>query len=209
MYIMNSEIKASRKRLSDGNQRFISGLRSVDSLASHARLKELAEKGQKPFASVLACADSRGPAELVFDCGVGDLFVCRIAGNVANNNVIASLEYAAMKLGTPLIVVMGHSLCGAVEAALGDLDKLPSAHLKDLVSRIAPARTQLSGGSPQELVRQASRRNVDVQRHEILKQSEILRGLHEAGKIAVVGAFFDISSGRVEFIEETAAVEVN
>lgn len=206
------DVKQSLKRLADGNGRFVAGLRSVDSLASHAKLKELAEKGQKPFATILSCADSRCPSETLFDCGVGDLFVCRVAGNVASNNNIASIEYATLKLGVPVIVVMGHSLCGAVEAALGDLDTLPSDHLKELVGRIAPAgeqaRAELIGGSPAEIVRLASRRNVDVQRHEILKQSSVLRQLHEQKRIVVVGAFYDISTGKVEFIEEPVAAGV-
>src|SRR5690349_21481050 len=105
-------------KLIKGNERFVTGLRSVESLASHLRRRELAESGQEPWAIVLSCSDSRVPAELVFDCGLGELFVVRVAGNIVAPSLIASVEFAAQSFGTPLCVVMGHSQCGAVGAAV-------------------------------------------------------------------------------------------
>jgi carbonic anhydrase len=184
--------------LSEGNARFVSGMKSVSALASAQRLKELAEKGQKPFACVLSCADSRVPVELVFDCGVGDLFVCRLAGNLATSEVIASFEYAVLHLGTPLIAVVGHSRCGAVQAALSDPKGLPSKHLKGLVAGIEPA----------ESVDQASRKNVRAQCARLLAESEILRQRHEQGSLGVVGGFYELETGRVSFEPARVAAEV-
>jgi len=189
---MNSRIQSSLSRLQEGNTRFISGVRSVDAIASNKKLQDLAEKGQKPFAGFIACADSRVPAELVFDCGLGELFVCRVAGNIVTSEVVASLEYGVVALGTPLIVVLGHSLCGAVDAALKGKE-LPTPHLNGLARQID------TGG--QKDWQAAVQHNAEAQRRRLLEMSEELRKREKAGEIAVVSAVYDLRTGQVAFSE--------
>ncbi len=203
--LTNSNVQTSLKRLIDGNARFVSGLRSVESLSSIQKLRELAEKGQKPFAAVIGCADSRAPAELVFDCGLGELFVCRVAGNIATPWIIGSIEYAALKLGTALCVILGHSSCGAVGAALEGVPAGAPRHLRRLVAgvrlSISEGRDLGNGGGLDAAVW----RNVDTQREKLLSKSPELRGLHEKGAFGVVGAFYDLRTGVVSFSEKEGA----
>lgn len=127
---LNNNWENALTQLIEGNKRFTSGLRSVNSLATIERLPELAEKGQKPFAIILSCSDSRVPAEIVFDQGAGDLFMVRVAGNTVAPSLLASMEFAATNFGSPLIVVMGHTNCGAVNAAIKLMnDKVATASL--------------------------------------------------------------------------------
>src|SRR3954471_10554890 len=128
-------------RLREGNQRYVSNVRSLDSLLSHTRRAEMVS-GQQPFAIVLGCSDSRAPAEILFDQGLGDLFVIRIAGNIVAPSGIASVEFAALRFGIPLVVLMGHTGCGAIEAALESIvnpndESLRS--LRSIVDRVRPA----------------------------------------------------------------------
>src|SRR5687768_6941675 len=149
------------ERLRTGNRRFASGVRSSDILASEARRSELAA-GQEPFAIILGCSDSRVPAEIIFDQGLGDLFVIRVAGNIVASSQIGSVEFAAERFGTPLVVVLGHSRCGAVLATLEELQQPTdnqSRNLRSIVDRIRPAVEPLlakdSGDDPDALVRDA------------------------------------------------------
>src|SRR5215813_1321372 len=129
------------KRLQDGNRRFTSSVRGTEPYLSHARRAELA-KNQEPFAIILGCSDSRVPAEIVFDQGLGDLFVIRVAGNIVAPSQVASIEFAAARFGTRLVVVLGHSQCGAILATLEEMDRPPenrSESLRSIVDRVRPA----------------------------------------------------------------------
>ncbi len=194
--------------LKKGNQRFTTGMRSVEPLLSHLKMKELAVNGQKPFAIVLTCSDSRSPAEMIFDQGLGDLFVVRVAGNVVAPSLLASIEFAAANFGSCIVVVLGHTLCGAVNATVKHAQQptkaLPSAHLEELVGRIRPAVDRTQGHcslDAHDFIHRATIENVHHSRRLILQQSSIVRNLQEAGKLEVVGALLDISTGQVEFFE--------
>ena len=201
------------KRLKDGNQRFVSGLRSVDSIASSMKREDLARNGQTPFAIVLTCSDSRVPAEHVFDAGLGDLFVVRVAGNIVAPSLIASIEFAALSFGTPVCVVMGHSKCGAVQGAVkGALNQAQSLtpNLKILIDELQPAArealaTTTTTSTPDQLdklVKAATEINVEHSIERLLSSSEALRKLQAEGKFQVVGAVYDIESGKVGFLDQ-------
>lgn len=200
--------QAAIERLKEGNRRFISGMRSVEPLLSHLRMGDLAKNGQKPFAIVLTCSDSRSPAEMIFDQGLGDLFVVRVAGNVVAPSLLASIEFAAANFGSATVLVLGHSLCGAVGATIqharAPSNPLPSPHLEELVGRIRPAVEWTLRECPEdhpELLARSTRENVLRSMRLIESQSEIVRNLIEQGKFSVEGAVLDISTGRVEFLK--------
>lgn len=196
--------KQALEQLKQGNERFTSGLKSTDSLMGHLKLPELAAKGQAPFAIILSCSDSRVPAEYLFDCGFGDLFVVRVAGNVVQPSQIASIEYAAKVLGAPLCVVMGHAKCGAVQAALdAETGKRPDLgpNIDFLIELIRPSvqRALLKGeGGPHQLDR-CIRENAHTTAMEVLGRSSLLRILANEGRFQVVQAFFHLENGKVEF----------
>lgn len=196
------------QRLREGNRRFVSDVRSGNILASHARRNELAAAGQEPFAIVLGCSDSRVPAEIVFDQGLGDLFVIRVAGNIVASSQIGSVEFAAERFGTPLVVVLGHSRCGAVLATLDEL-KRPrenqSRNLRSIVDRIRPSvevllATELRD-DPDALVRHAIRTNVRVSANQLRHGSEVLEQLIQREGLLVVGAEYSLETGTVEFFD--------
>ena len=195
------------ERLREGNLRFVSNVRSPDALASQSRRDELAA-GQEPFAIILGCSDSRVPAEIVFDRGLGDLFVIRVAGNIVAPSQIGSVEFAAERFGTRLVVVLGHSRCGAILATLEDL-RLPSGdhsrNLLSIVDRIKPAvealwTTELRH-DPEALVRQAVRANIRASANHLRHGSEILEQLIETDGLLVVGAEYSLETGLVEFFD--------
>lgn len=196
------------ERLKEGNLRFTSGMRSIEPLLSHLRMRELAENGQKPFAIVLTCSDSRSPVEMIFDQGLGDLFVVRVAGNVVAPSLLASIEFAAANFGSSTILVLGHSRCGAVNATIeharNPTTPLPSPHLEELVGRIRPAversLRECSLDHP-ELLPHSTRENVKRSMRLIQEQSTIVRELMDSGKISVAGALLDISTGHVHFMK--------
>ena len=186
------------ERLKEGNLRFTSGVRAVEPLLSHLRMRELAEKGQKPFAIVLTCSDSRSPVEMIFDQGLGDLFVVRVAGNVVAPSLLASVEFAAANFGSSAVVVLGHTRCG-------DPSKpLPSLHLEELVARIRPAVDRTSREckiDDPDFLNLSTRENVLRSMRLIQEQSQIVRNLVTGGNITLHGAILDIATGKVEFIE--------
>lgn len=192
--------------LKQGNERFVTGVRAVEPLLSHKKMKELAENGQKPFAIVLTCSDSRSPVEMIFDQGIGDLFVVRVAGNVVAPSLLASIEFAAANFGSCAIVVLGHTKCGAVNATVEHVKNpavaLPSVHLEELVSRIRPAVESCMHSDGPDLVQRSTLSNIDRSKKLILSQSEIIRNLYKNGKIGITGALLDISTGRVEFLNQ-------
>ena len=193
--------------LRQGNLRFVSDDRSRDVLTSHSRRRELA-LGQEPFAIILGCSDSRVPAELVFDQGLGDLFVIRVAGNIVAPSQVGSVEFAAARFGTRLVVVLGHSACGAIVATLEELGR-PTAdqsrNLRSIVDRIRPSVEPLMaaelGLDHDTLVREAVRANIRVSANHLRHGSEILEQLiHEDG-LLVVGAEYSLDTGLVEFFD--------
>jgi carbonic anhydrase len=198
------------ERLRDGNQRFAAGLRSMEVLATHTRRADLL-KGQEPFAIVLGCSDSRVPAEIVFDQGLGDLFVIRVAGNVVAPSQVGSVEFAATKFGTPLVVVLGHSDCGAIAATLEEL-RQPAAtrsrNLRSIVNRIRPSIEALLATElredPAALVREAAKANVRASVDHLRHGSEILEELVAGNGLRIVGAEYSLATGLVEFLDEAA-----
>jgi carbonic anhydrase len=194
-------------RLQQGNARFVAGLSSIDAMTGHARREELMA-GQNPFAVILGCSDSRVPVEMVFDQGLGDLFVIRVAGNIVAPSHVGSVEFATEKFGTRLVVVLGHSLCGAVEATLEELQRPTESQSKNLhaiVERIRPAvegllATDLRHDFP-ALYRAAVRANVRVAAAALRHGSEILERLIEHHDLVVVGAEYSLETGEVEFFD--------
>jgi carbonic anhydrase len=199
------------QRLQDGNQQFVSGIRDGAASVSAERRLELAHQ-QAPFAIILGCSDSRVPAELVFGQGIGDLFVIRVAGNVVAPSGIGSVEFAAEMFGTRLVVVLGHSRCGAVAATIDELRhqaQYDSRNLRSIVDRVAPAVTSLveTGGDTDrdELIEQGVRANVLASVEALRNGSDVLVQLVAEQGLAIVGARYSLETGCVEFLEETTA----
>lgn len=199
-------------RLRDGNRRFIANVRGIDALLSQHRRADLVA-GQAPFAIFLGCSDSRAPAEILFDQGLGDLFVIRIAGNVVAPSGIASVEFAAQRYGIPLVVLMGHTGCGAIEATLESINRPddPSLrNLKSIVDRVRPAieplvTTELAR-DPVALRRQCVRANVRAGANHLRHGSPVLERMVLDAQLAVVGAEYDLESGMVDFFDGVPAV---
>jgi carbonic anhydrase len=179
-------------RLSAGQARFAAGQPEAPQ-RDLARLREVAPK-QKPFASILGCADSRVPIELLYDQGFGNLFVVRVAGNVAASTEIASLEYATRILGTSALIVLGHSDCGAVKAAL-EGGEVPG-QISTLYQHIVPALNRKTMN-----LEQAVAANVAYQARQLRKSSTVIRALVKEGRLAVVGGVFDLNTGAVRPVE--------
>jgi carbonic anhydrase len=199
------------KRLREGNRRFASGVPSHDMRLSHSRRAELAKK-QQPFAIVLGCSDSRVPVEIVFDQSLGDLFVIRVAGNIVAPSQLGSIEFAAARFGTRLVVVLGHSRCGAVQAALEELQQPPeiqSRNLRLIVERVRPSVEGLLKAEPRHdidvLMRQAVRANVDASANKIRHGSEVLEQLIHNDGLLVVGAEYSLETGVVDFFDDVEA----
>lgn len=195
--------------LIEGNRRFMAGLRSVDGTPSPARLRDLAKSGQRPFCLVLSCSDSRVPAEIVFDRGLGDLFLVRVAGNTVGEEMIASLEFAATGFETPLLVVMGHTGCGAIQSAVdahqkGEDATFASPYLKHLIDHIQPAVEACAhslepGPVDSNYLNQVTWANVQNSIEVLLKSSQVLSGLVERGQLLVVGSLFNLDTSQAEF----------
>ncbi|HEX9249522.1 MAG TPA: carbonic anhydrase [Gemmatimonadaceae bacterium] len=195
------------ERLREGNLRFAANVRGSDAFVSHTRRVELAS-GQQPFAIILGCSDSRVPAEIVFDQGLGDLFVIRVAGNIVAPSQVGSVEFAAARYSTRLVVVLGHSQCGAILATLEELrtpTENQSHNLRSIVDRVRPSvegllRTDLRHDSD-ALVREAGRANIRASVDHLRHGSQVLEELiHEQG-LVVVGAEYSLETGVVEFLE--------
>lgn len=182
--------------LVDGNARFCAGERSPLDIAGGI---EATSGGQWPFAAILGCIDSRVPPETVFDQGLGDLFSARIAGNFVNDDILGSLEFACAVAGSKVIVVLGHTSCGAVKGAVSQA-KL--GHLTGMLEKLEPA-IQSVGPRPADLepdyVQAVADQNVDLTVAAIRSRSEVLRGLEEDGNLKIVGAMYDVTTGRVDF----------
>ena len=192
--------------LLDGNRRFVAE-RQRDARVGATRRNELTER-QEPFAIILGCSDSRVPAEIVFDQGLGDLFVIRVAGNIVAPSQIGSVEFAAEQFKTRLVVVLGHSSCGAILATLEELARPvrdQSTNLKSIVDRIRPSVEPLletaHGRDQEELVRRAVRANIRVSANHLRHGSQVLENLIQNHGLLVVGAEYDLESGEVDFFD--------
>jgi carbonic anhydrase len=195
------------ERLRTGNRRFASDTPSGDTLTNQRRRDEVAA-GQEPFAIVLGCSDSRVPAEIVFDQGLGDLFVIRVAGNIVASSQIGSVEFAAARYGTRLVVVLGHSQCGAVLSTLEELQQptgYQSRNLRSIVDRVRPSVEALLATDlrhdPEALVRQAVRANIRASAYHLRHGSEILERAIEKEGLLVVGAEYSLENGVVDFFD--------
>jgi carbonic anhydrase len=186
------------KMLQDGNDRYIAGKPQHPNQDAERR-RLTATKGQYPFAVILGCSDSRVPAEVLFDQGVGDLFVIRVAGNIASVDEVASIEYGTDHLGSPLVVVLGHSHCGAVTAAAQGAETHGSIPI--LLKSVAPAVQRVKAShpnkKPEELLNQCIEENVWEAVESMFGMSPILAQRVRDGKLQVVGAIYDIDSGKV------------
>lgn len=195
------------QRLREGNGRFVSGTRSRNTLPDHSRRAKLV-KAQHPFAIILGCSDSRVPAEIVFDQGLGDLFVVRVAGNIAEPTQIGSVEFAALQFRTRLVVVLGHSQCGAILATLEQLKRSVDSQSRNLGSIVEFIRPPIAALLKTEvaqdgeaLVRQAVRANVSASvKH--LRRAEALERLIDEEGLVVVGAEYSLETGSVEFFDD-------
>lgn len=197
-------------RLREGNRRFASQEGGGETATGEGRRSELVE-GQEPFAVVLGCSDSRVPAEIVFDQGLGDLFVIRVAGNIVAPSLVGSVEFAADRLGTRLVVVLGHSGCGAVGATLEQLERPTEArspNLRSIVDRIRPAVEPLLDtglrDDPAALATEAVRANIRASVDDLERGSPILERLIAEDGLRIVGAEYSLETGVVEFLERSA-----
>lgn len=194
------------QRLREGNRRFLSEVRTGD-LTSQSRRNKLAS-GQEPLATILGCSDSRVPAEIVFDQGLGDLFVIRVAGNIVAPSQVGSVEFAAARFGTRLVVVLGHSRCGAILATLEEIQAATehqSRNLRSIVDRVRPSVEPLLATElkhdPDALVREAVRANIRVSANHLRNGSEILEQMIRKDGLLVVGAEYSLETGAVDFFD--------
>ena len=195
------------EKLKQGNARFLNNVRGAEPILSQVRRADFVH-GQSPFAVVLGCSDSRVPAEIIFDQGLGDLFVIRVAGNIVAPSQIGSVEFAVERFDTPLVVVVGHTFCGGVGATLDVLQnkaKPGSRGLMSIVDRVRPAieplmQTELAS-QPDALMRASIRANVRASANQLRHGSEIIERLVQDRRLAVVGGVYDLATGEVEFFD--------
>ncbi len=180
------------QRLKEGNERFVSDKLAGELSNEDRRIALVA--GQAPWAIILSCADSRVVPELAFDTGLGELFVLRVAGNIANTDTIASIEYAVAHLGTEVIVVLGHESCGAVGAALSGGDN--GYNLNHLLAQIEPAKAQAESNEVNTVVK----KNAELSAKDLYERSSIIRNAVDSGKLKISSAFYNLGSGKVDFL---------
>ena len=194
--------------LKQGNERFINNLKVNRNLLE--QVNETRD-GQWPFAVILSCMDSRTSAELIFDQGLGDIFSVRVAGNIVNDDILGSMEFACKVIGSKLIVVLGHTKCGAIKGAC---DHVELGHLSGLLSKIAPAVEEEKEildnrtSSNADFVEKVAEINVRSSVKEVLKKSEIIKELVEEGRVGIIGAMYDVASGKVDFYEDTFLMKI-
>lgn len=203
-YVINrdsafADPRIALKKLMGGNKRFVEG-KSIKPRQDIQMIKKL-EKGQQPFAIIVACSDSRVPNEMIFDQGLGDLFIIRTAGQVSAAASYGSMEFATLKLKTKLLVVLGHTECGAVAAAVERPEDVPG-HIVTLINEIKPAAAK-SAHLPGNPVNNAVRQNVIDQVNNLRDLDPILHKKYLKGELLIVGAVYDIHTGKVEFLQET------
>ena len=181
------------QRLQDGNARFVDD--KLDGQLQDSNRRKTLTSGQEPYAIILSCADSRVVPELAFDAGLGELFVIRVAGNIANSSSIASIEYAVANLGTGIIMVLGHESCGAVTAATKGGDN--GYNLNHLVAHITPAINASSDGAS---VNDIVKTNARLTAEELKNRSSIIRDAVESGRVQIVPAYYNLGSGKVDML---------
>jgi carbonic anhydrase len=198
--------------LRDGNRRFVAEIRSDDNPNTRTRRRALAS-AQEPFAIVLGCSDSRVPAELVFDQGLGDLFVIRVAGNIVAPSQVGSVEFAAARFSTRLVVVLGHSNCGAIQATLEELGRPTqdqSKNLRSIVDRVRPSVEPLLATElatrPDALMHEAVRANIRASASHLRHGSEVLEDLIDREGLRIVGAEYSLETGEVDFFDVPASM---
>ncbi len=195
------------ERLQAGNRRFATNDCNLNAAVNQSRREQLAD-GQEPFAVILGCSDSRVPAEIVFDQGLGDLFVIRVAGNIVAPSQIGSVEFAVERFGTRLVVVLGHSCCGAIQATLDELARPSqdqSRNLRSIVDRVRPSVEPLLSTALRDdreaLVHKAVRANIRASANQLRHGSEILEQLVLKDGLLVVGAEYSLETGEVDFFD--------
>jgi carbonic anhydrase len=192
--------------LIEGNHRFVNNLIANKDMQS---LVQIIKDRQHPFASFLSCSDSRAPVELLFDQALGDIFSVRLAGNIASDKAIGSLEFSTKYLASKLIVVLGHSDCGAVKAAC---DNFRDGHIGEIINMIRPALrlektvTEQRDSSNTEFIQKICALNVKMQMDEIIHSSDIIQEMLDAKQIGIVGGIYDLSTGAVKFLEDTLTI---
>ncbi len=189
--------------LKEGNKRFVNNIKAHRNLLE--QVNETSD-GQFPFAAILSCIDSRTSAELIFDQGLGDIFSIRIAGNILNEDILGSMEFACKIAGSKLVVVLGHTKCGAIEGAC---NKVAMGHITALLQKIQPAIDQETettterDGTNKPFLRNVTKNNISITVQKIQEQSEILRAMNQSQQIKIIGGLHDIDSGQVIFFEES------
>lgn len=186
------DINAVKQRLIEGNNRYIEDKK--DGQLQDASRRNEVTNGQSPYAIILSCADSRVVPELVFDTGIGELFVVRVAGNVANTSSIASIEYAVAHLGSKVIMVLGHESCGAVTAAIAGGNN--GHNLNHLLAHCAPAVAECKGDDVNTVVR----KNAQINAQDLIDRSSIIADAVSNGKVEIVPAYYNLSSGKVDLL---------
>lgn len=186
-------IQDIKSRLAEGNQRFVAD--KMDGKLQDSSRRSVLTKGQEPYAIILSCADSRVVPELAFDTGLGELFVVRVAGNIANSSSIASIEYAVAHCGSQVIVVLGHQSCGAVTAAVNGGDN--GYNLNHLLSHITPAISASPEGAS---ITDVVKKNAELTAKELVSRSSIISSFVEKGAVEIVPAYYNLDSGKVEFL---------
>lgn len=190
------------QKLMDGNKRYVDQ-QMVGDKQSDAKARESLAKGQKPYAIILSCSDSRVPPEVIFDQGLGEIFVVRVAGNVPDPIVLGSIEYAADHLGSPVIMVLGHERCGAVTAAV-DAKGEPHGNIGAIMKQLAPAVKQAKktgkGLDKAQLIESATDQNIKLVAANLTKQSPMLKKMVSEHKVSIVGAKYDLDDGKVSLV---------
>ena len=200
--------------LAAGNQRFLTGQSAQSSQSSLARLKEFADKGQLPKAIVLCCSDSRAPVEIIFDQDIGDLFVIRVAGNIVAPSLIGSVEYAIDAFGTTLVIVMGHTGCGAVVATLGHITNagdIPSDNINHIIKRIKPHILAIAALplTYEAKLAQAVVANVHASVSELAHGSPVIEQLVQQGSLTILGAMLELRTGLVSFLAPSTTTKAD
>jgi carbonic anhydrase len=196
-YLENLTPYQGYELLRDGNERFIANLKADH---DHLELINQTREGQYPFAVTLSCMDSRTATELIFDQGLGDLFSIRVAGNIVNNDILASIEYAVKYVGSKVLLVLGHTECGAIKSAKAGIE---DGHLTELLKRIQPSisKAMLNGEKDYLFNDHVAYANVENSLEQILTRSHIVKEMFENGQIGIIGGVYNIDNGRVDFFK--------
>lgn len=195
------------RELKDGNRRFVEGRSEQTPMASLKKLSEFAKRGQSPKAIILCCSDSRAPVEMIFDQDIGDLFVIRVAGNIVAPSLVGSVEFAASTFGTNVVIVMGHTQCGAVNATLAHIENsgaLASENIHDIVSRIRPhifAIAQIKELAREEKLLQAVEANVRASVGQLSNSSRLIEELTKKRGMIIIGAILDLMTGQIRWLD--------